>query len=167
MISDETHLEKRDAQPGTKPGDLVNHRSTINTKTTPVRISWELEDINRSYSQYINAYPCTECLQMDQLDEWSPHWSQWLVLFFYDLSCCPLSLCLLSFASPKKTETFEYKKKTDNIFHWQVEGRFAYCKHIYTYINLPFILSNRQLKYSIYSRFLRIRQSRCGFTFHL
>lgn len=55
----------------------------------------------------------------------------------------------------KENWNFEYKKKTDNIFHWQVEGRFAYCKHIYKYINLPFILSNRQLKYSIYSRFLR------------
>lgn len=41
-----THLGKRAAQPGMKPGDLVNHNNTITMKTTPVKISWELEAEN-------------------------------------------------------------------------------------------------------------------------
>lgn len=53
-----THLTKREAQPGMKPGDLVNHNKTMIKKTTPVKISWELETknelINNLLEQHIN-----------------------------------------------------------------------------------------------------------------
>lgn len=70
-----THWGRREAQPGMKPGDLVNHNNTITRKTPPVNISWELDGKTRREDEWMSNWRVEEQTErQESVDQTAANW---------------------------------------------------------------------------------------------